>query len=93
MDEGDDASGRAPALPARATTRPQGAVTVRSRSDDPQRRLDESRARLREALIRFNARTNDLTPAAQVRAHPWGWVWGGFAVGLWLGWRTRHPHD
>jgi len=72
-------------LPARREPMSRELVTVRARADVFRHRLDESRERFRLALEQFSASTAELSPAARMRAHPWRWVLGGFALGVIIG--------
>jgi hypothetical protein len=45
-------------------------------------RMEESRARLREAIDRVQQRAQELTPAAQISQRPIAWVLGALAFGL-----------
>lgn len=73
---------RARDLPARRDTSSRELVTVRARADVFRHRLDESRERFRLALEQFSASTAELGPAARMRAHPWRWMLGAFALGI-----------
>lgn len=79
---------RQPQLPARRDTAPKELVAVRARADVFRARLDESRERFRLALAQLSERSNDLNPVNRMRAHPWRWVIGGFALGLVFGFVT-----
>lgn len=51
-------------------------------------RLEESRARLREAMALVKVKARELTPAARINADPARWILGGFAIGLAVSWLT-----
>lgn len=72
-------------LPARRGDSSPDLVRMRARADVFRHRLDESRERFRMALEQFSASTAELSPAARMRAHPWRWVLGGFALGVLAG--------
>lgn len=72
-------------LPARREATPREFVTVRARADVFRHRLDESRERFRMALEQFSASTAEMGPAARMRAHPWRWILGSFALGVVFG--------
>ena len=70
--------------------RPDSASLVSHLSEQERlrRRLDDNRERLRVAVEQVRDAARELTPAGRIRAQPYTWVLGGFAVGLVLGWLT-----
>jgi ElaB/YqjD/DUF883 family membrane-anchored ribosome-binding protein len=58
------------------------------REDDIRMRLSMSQDRLGRAMQRLRRATRVVTPAHQIRAHPYEWIAGGIAVGLVIGWLT-----
>jgi hypothetical protein len=75
----------------RAPARP---IVVRPPADQARvleirRHLDESRERLRAALVQVRASARELTPAARIAHRPLRWVAGGFALGFALGFLFR----
>lgn len=76
-------------LPAvRQEPEPRELVTVRARADLFRARLDESRERFRLALEQLSESTAAMSPATRIRAHPWGFILGGFALGVLFGLAT-----
>ena len=57
-------------------------------ADRIRQRLDENKARLREAMDAMEEAARELTPAARIRHDPMRWVGGAFLVGLVLGFLT-----
>lgn len=58
---------------------------VRARPDSVRQRFREDNERFRIAVQRLRTSVREATPAARIRARPYAWVAGGFAVGLALG--------
>jgi ElaB/YqjD/DUF883 family membrane-anchored ribosome-binding protein len=65
----------------------------RTEQDRIRRRLEQDRERLRAAVEQVREAARDLTPAGRIRQQPYAWVFGGFAVGLALGWLTAGRSD
>ncbi|MBA2320125.1 MAG: hypothetical protein H0V89_03125 [Deltaproteobacteria bacterium] len=51
-------------------------------------KLEQSRARLREAMAVVKVRARELTPAARINENPTRWILGGLVLGLAAGWLT-----
>lgn len=72
---------------------PASPVLVRPSADQARvleirRHLDESRERLRAAIVQVRTSARALTPAAQIGHRPMRWLAAGFAVGVALGFVT-----
>jgi ElaB/YqjD/DUF883 family membrane-anchored ribosome-binding protein len=65
----------------------------RAEQDRIRRRLHEDRERFRAAVEQVREAARELTPAARIQKQPYAWVFGGFAVGLVLGWLTAGRSD
>jgi len=61
--------------------RPEDRSALEQRAEAHSRELKRAIGDLRDAALAW------ADPRDPIRTHPIGWVAGGFAIGLWLGWR------